>query len=70
LRMEDAICCGGSIVFSVNLDESKIDQLAHPERHLEDGEFWQFHTRIPIKVDAIVRQQHLAYEEDRLWEER
>ena len=71
LRMEDAICCGGPVVFTVSLDERKIGALAHPELVEEqDRPFWQFHTNVPIGVGAIVRQQHLAYEEDRLWEER
>ena len=61
VHMEDAICCGGPVVFTVSLDDSKIGQLTHPERYLEDGEFWQFHTRVPIGSDAIIREQRLAF---------
>jgi hypothetical protein len=65
VHMEDAICCGGPIVFTVLLDERRINQLAHPERYLEDedGEFWQFHTRVPIMPGAIVKIQHLYFSE-------
>ena len=61
LYIEDAICCGGPVVFTVNLDEREISALAHPELVEEqDRPFWQFHTNVPIGPEAIVRKQVLA----------
>ena len=52
VHMEDAISCGGPVVFTVSLDVNRLED--------EDGEFWQFHILAPVGVDAIVGEQWLA----------